>query len=176
MNVDVNSRLVRFFQNRVQHYNHEKYWKMRGEVVNPHSRKSRFVRWIYLYRIKRMDAYANASFGTDMGAGARFASPPILPHHLNGIIISHHACFGERCIIFHQVTVANGEDGRSATIGNNCMLGAGSKILGHVTIGNNVRVGANAVVVHDVPDNCTVAGVPAKIVSRRNDAVSSDAI
>jgi serine O-acetyltransferase len=41
---------------------------------------------------------------------------------------------------------------------------AGAKIIGEVVVGNNVKIGANAVVVKDVPDNCTVAGVPARIV------------
>lgn len=37
-------------------------------------------------------------------------------------------------------------------------------MLGEITVGNNVIIGANAVVVHDVPDNCVVAGIPAHIV------------
>jgi serine O-acetyltransferase len=56
----------------------------------------------------------------------------------------------------------------SATIGDNCTLGAKSTILGGVRIGNNVKVGANAVVTKDVPDNCTVAGVPARIIKELN--------
>ena len=39
-------------------------------------------------------------------------------------------------------------------------------ILGSVKIGDNVKIGAGAVVLSDVPDNCTVVGVPAKIVKR----------
>jgi len=50
------------------------------------------------------------------------------------------------------------------TIGNNCYIGTGATILGPVTIGNNVTIAAGAVVTKDVPDNCTVAGVPAKII------------
>lgn len=44
------------------------------------------------------------------------------------------------------------------------MIGAGACILNNVKIGRNVRIGANAVVTHDIPDDCTVAGVPARIV------------
>ena len=50
------------------------------------------------------------------------------------------------------------------TIGNNVSLGANVNIMGNVTIGNNVIVGAGSVVVKDVPDNCIVAGNPAKII------------
>lgn len=53
-----------------------------------------------------------------------------------------------------------------ATIGKNCLLGAGCCVLGDITIGNNVKIGANAVVLENVPDNCTVVGVPAKIIKR----------
>ena len=50
------------------------------------------------------------------------------------------------------------------TIGDNCYISTGVTILGPVTIGNNVIIGAGAVVTKDVPDNCVVAGVPAKII------------
>ena len=42
---------------------------------------------------------------------------------------------------------------------------AGAKIIGNIRIGNNVIVGANAVVIDDVPDDCVVAGIPAKVIS-----------
>ena len=49
-------------------------------------------------------------------------------------------------------------------IGNNVFIGAGAIILPGVTIGNNVVIAAGAVVTKDVPDNCVVGGVPAKII------------
>jgi serine acetyltransferase len=48
---------------------------------------------------------------------------------------------------------------------SNIFIGAGAKILGGNRVGNNVKIGANAVVVKDVPDNVTVAGIPARIIS-----------
>lgn len=45
-------------------------------------------------------------------------------------------------------------------------MGLGAKIFGEVTIGNNVIIGANAVVVKDIPDNCVVGGIPAKIIRK----------
>lgn len=51
-------------------------------------------------------------------------------------------------------------------VGDNCYFGTGCTILGPVKIGNNVTVGAGAVVTHDIPDSCTVAGVPAKIIKK----------
>jgi len=52
-------------------------------------------------------------------------------------------------------------------VGDNCYFGTGCTILGPVKIGNNVTVGAGAVVTRDVPDNCTVAGVPANILKTK---------
>ena len=130
----------------------------------PQSRKSKLTRLWYLYRIKRADAFANASMGTDLGAGAQFASPPILFHHLNGIIISHYARFGKNVTIFQQVTVTEGPNQTSATIGDNVVIGAGAKILGAVHIGDGAKIGANAVVVSDVPAYATAVGVPARII------------
>lgn len=165
MNVNVDKPIVKLFAAICQHYNPEKYWKMREEVVNSDSKKIKIVRWFYLYRIKRSDAFQNASMGTDMGAGAFFETAPILPHHLNGIIISHYAKFGKNVTIFQQVTVAQDDQNRSATIGDNVIIGAGAKIIGNITIGDNVKIGANCVVTKDIPSNVTAVGVPARIVS-----------
>lgn len=56
-----------------------------------------------------------------------------------------------------------------AIIGDNCYISTGVTILAPVVIGNNVTIGAGAVVTKDVPDNAIVAGVPAGIISIRND-------
>lgn len=53
------------------------------------------------------------------------------------------------------------------TIGNNCLIGAGAKIIGNVRIGNNVRIGANAIVVDDIPDNCTVVMNKPRVIVRK---------
>lgn len=58
---------------------------------------------------------------------------------------------------------------RGATIGNNCLIGAGAKIIGNVHIGNNIRIGANAIVVDDVPDNCTVVMNKPRVIVRHTD-------
>lgn len=175
MKNNLNGKLVSAVNQHVHHYNHNKYWKRRNKVVKK-SRGilSKLVQFHHLYYIKKCDAFNCASLGTDLGQGAEFATPPHLPHGLNGIIVSKFAKIGSNCRIYHQVTIATKNiDGKfiSATIGDNCTLGAKCTILGGVTIGNNVKVGANAVVTKDVPDNCTVAGIPAKIIKelKRND-------
>jgi serine O-acetyltransferase len=85
--------------------------------------------------------------------------------HANGIVIHRYAVIGNHFRIQHQVTIGQRND-KVPIIGNNVYCGCGSKILGGITIGDNVKIGANAVVVHDVPPNCTVVGIPARIVKQ----------
>ena len=116
-----------------------------------------------------MDAFNNASMGTDIDFGATFETPPRLQHGLNGIVVSHYAHIGKNCWIAQQVTIGQAMDKNVApSIGDNVIIGAGAKILGGIRIGNNVTIGANAVVTHDVPDNCIVGGIPAKIIKYKD--------
>lgn len=138
----------------IQHYNPRKYWKLRERVVSE-NKYPRFLKYIWLYYIKKCDAFNHASMGTSIGYGAKFASAPNFPHGLNGIIISHYASIGKNAVIFHQVTIGEGKGG-APTIGDNCIIGAGAKVVGKITIGNNVKIGANCIVCEDVPDNATV--------------------
>ena len=73
---------------------------------------------------------------------------------------------GSNFTVFQLVSIGYMNENDKPTIGDNVTVFAGAKILGKVNIGNNCLVGANAVVLKDVPDNCTVVGVPAYIVRR----------
>ena len=84
--------------------------------------------------------------------------------HGHGTIINKFSVIGENCTIYHGVTIGGLENEWPPKIGDNVYIGCGAKILGNIRIGNNVKIGAGAVVVHDVPDNATVVGVPAKII------------
>lgn len=152
----------RFLQDLVQHYNHDKYWRRRYIVTNPDNTAHILIKLFYLWYIKRCDAFNNCSFGTNLNSGAFFAEPPCLPHGPNGIIIGHDVSIGAGCIVYQQVTVMQG----GGKIGDNVLLGAGSKVLPSVNIGNNVKVGANCVVVEDVFDNATVVLPKPRIINR----------
>lgn len=153
----------KFLQSIVQHYNHDKYWRRRGYVIDPNSKKNLFLRLYYLYYIKKCDAYNNSSFGTNLGSGAIFLTPPDIPHGPNGIIIGHDVRIGRNCTIWQQVTITHGG---GVIIGDNVMIGAGAKIIGKVKIGNNVKIGANCVVVEDIPDGATVVLQKPRILIR----------
>jgi len=88
--------------------------------------------------------------------------------HNKGIVIAHTAKVGKFAHIVGPVTIGTKsvQDSRSPKIGDRVTIGTGARIIGGINIGNEVTVGANAVVVNDVPNNCTVVGVPARIVKR----------
>ena len=88
-------------------------------------------------------------------------------YHWGTVIINGKAKIGKNCSIYPGVTIGKTPKG-VPVIGDNCYLGLGSKVLGGVRIGNNVKVLANAVVTKDIPDNCIVAGVPAKIIMKND--------
>lgn len=91
----------------------------------------------------------------------------VLVEHCGAIVIHGSASLGDDCIIRQGVTLGNRYMDRpfdAPQLGARVNVGAGAKILGRVMIGDDVQIGANAVVLHDVPDGATVAGIPARIV------------
>lgn len=88
------------------------------------------------------------------------------PHPV-GIVIGggkdNQVKIGKNATIYQDVTIGQNNN-KYPTIGNNVTIYAGAKIIGDIRIGNNVVIGANAVVNKNVPDNCVVAGIPAKII------------
>lgn len=107
--------------------------------------------------------------GSYIGSGAKFENKPVFPHGLNGVFISSGASIGKNAVIFHQVTIGSNTLGDSSkngspTIGANCYIGAGAKIIGNIKVGHNVRIGANCVVVKDVPNNSVVVNQPSRVI------------
>ncbi|MDE5807477.1 MAG: serine acetyltransferase [Muribaculaceae bacterium] len=80
---------------------------------------------------------------------------------------------GDNFSCIHLTTIGK-HDGKRPVIGNNVTLGANVNIIGDVKIGNNVIVGAGSVVVKSVPDNCVVAGVPAKVIKTLDNQQTAD--
>ena len=90
--------------------------------------------------------------------------------HAGTIVVNSHAKVGANCRIHVCVNIgADISDGTAAPhIGDNVYIGPGAKIFSGIIIGDNVAIGANSVVNKSFKDgNCTIAGVPAKVVSHR---------
>ena len=95
--------------------------------------------------------------------------------HGTGIVIGETTEIGDDVLIYQGVTLGGtGKDTgkRHPTIGNNVMISSGAKVLGPFKVGDNSRIAAGAVVLEEVPPDCTVVGVPARVVRRGGKKVS----
>lgn len=108
--------------------------------------------------------------GIEIHPGAQIGENFFIDHG-NGVIIGETAVVGNNVTLYQGVTLGGTgkEHGkRHPTIGDNVMISAGAKVLGSFTIGENSKIGAGSVVLEAVPPNCTVVGVPGRIVKRNN--------
>ncbi|MBO5325346.1 MAG: serine acetyltransferase, partial [Lachnospiraceae bacterium] len=95
----------------------------------------------------------------------------------NGVIIGETTIIGNNVTLYQGVTLGGTgkEHGkRQPTICDNVMISAGAKVLGSFTVDENSKIGAGSVVLEEVPPNCTVVGVPGRIVKRDNIAIPRD--
>jgi serine O-acetyltransferase len=107
--------------------------------------------------------------GLEIHPGAKIGRGFFVDHGA-GVVIGETTIIGEKVVLFHNVTLGGTgkhHGKRHPTIGNNVLIGTGATLLGPVTVGDNVKIGAGSFIfMRDVPSNCTVAGVPARIVKR----------
>lgn len=97
--------------------------------------------------------------------------------HGDGVVIGETTVVGDDVMLYHQVTLGGTsleKTKRHPTLGNNVLVGMGAAILGPITIGDNCRIGANAVVNKDIPSDCTVVGIPGRIVRRNGRRIEAD--
>ncbi|MGE5405283.1 MAG: serine O-acetyltransferase EpsC, partial [Candidatus Saccharibacteria bacterium] len=97
--------------------------------------------------------------------------------HGAGVVIGETTEIGDNVTLYQGVTLGGTgkEKGkRHPTIGNNVVVSTGAKVLGNIIIGNNSKVGAGSVVLRSVPPNCTVVGVPGKIVINNGERIQPD--
>ena len=97
--------------------------------------------------------------------------------HGSSVVIGETAEIGDDCTLYQGVTLGGtGKDvgKRHPTLGNHVMVGAGAKVLGPFKVGDNAKIAANAVVLSEVPANCTAVGIPARIVKQDGKRVASE--
>ncbi len=111
--------------------------------------------------------------GVEIHPGAKIGSGFFIDHGM-GVVIGETAEIGNDVTLYQGVTLGGtGKDRgkRHPTLGDNVVVGAGAKVLGNITVGSHSKVGAGSVVIHPVPESCTVVGVPGEVVRRDGNKV-----
>lgn len=133
-------------------------------VANKLFRSKRYflARWVSQRSVRKT--------GIEIHPGAIIGKGLFIDHG-SGVIIGETAIIGDNVTLYQGVTLGGtGKEcgKRHPTLENNVMVSAGAKILGSFTIGENSKIGAGSVVLNEVPPNCTVVGVPGRIVKQGN--------
>lgn len=124
----------------------------------------------HYFRARYISQRAARKTGIEIHPGATIGKGFFIDHG-SGVIIGETAIVGDNVTMYQGVTLGGTgkETGkRHPTIGDNVMISAGAKIIGSFTVGENSKIGAGSVVLEEVPPNCTVVGVPGRIVKRDN--------
>jgi serine O-acetyltransferase len=113
-----------------------------------------------------LQSQSSRIFAVDIHPAAQFGKG-IMLDHATALVVGETAVVGDNCSFLHAVTLGGSgkESGdRHPKIGDNVLIGAGAKVLGNIRVGRCSRIAAGSVVLNEVPDNTTVAGVPAKVI------------
>ena len=127
--------------------------------------------WRYkLYWLARfISTFARWITGIEIHPGAVIGRRFFIDHGM-GVVIGETAEIGDDCMMYHGVTLGGtswDKVKRHPTLKDGVIIGAGAKILGPITLGKNVRVGSNSVVVRSIDDNCTVVGIPGRVLKKK---------
>lgn len=139
----------------------------------------RFSHLIYKLKVplipRILSQFVRFFTGIEIHPGAKI-EPGFFIDHGMGVVIGETTEIGKNVTLYQGVTLGGtgAQRGkRHPTIGDHVVVGAGAKVLGNIRIGNDVKIGAGSVVVHSVPDHCTVVGVPAEIVRKEGHRISA---
>ncbi len=130
----------------------------------------RIANWFYrhkmLFMARFVSQWSRRRTGVEIHPAAKIGKRLVIDHGM-GIVIGETTEIGNDVLLYQGVTLGGtGKDKgkRHPTIGNNVMVGSGAKVLGPFKVGDNTRIAANAVVLEEIPPDCTAVGVPAKVV------------
>jgi serine O-acetyltransferase len=125
-----------------------------------------FYRHGWFFMARWISQHSRKKTGIEIHPGATIGRRLVIDHGM-GIVVGETAEVGDDVLLYQGVTLGGtGKDKgkRHPTIGSNVLVGSGAKILGPFRVGDNSRIAANAVVLSEVPPNCTAVGVPAQVV------------
>ncbi|HZK01368.1 MAG TPA: serine O-acetyltransferase, partial [Anaerovoracaceae bacterium] len=132
----------------------------------------RIAHWLYNRKIKLIarliSQTARFLTGIEIHPGATIGRRCFIDHGM-AVVIGETTEIGDDVTIYQAVTLGGTgkETGkRHPTIGNNVVISSGAKVLGPFRVGNHSKIGAGSVVLKEVPENCTVVGIPGKVVKR----------
>ena len=139
----------------------------------------RFSHWFFRHHMRfiarMISQFARFMTGIEIHPGAQIGWGLFIDHG-SGVVIGETTVIGNDCTLYQGVTLGGtGKDSgkRHPTLGDNVMVGSGAKILGPFKVGDNARIAANAVVLEEIPADCTAVGVPARVVRKNGQRVSS---
>lgn len=128
----------------------------------------RFKNYLYHKKLpfisQLFDYITRFLFSCDIPSAVKMGKGIIFAHYGLGVVMHRRTIIGNNVKIYQNVTIGSRNNMGPPIIGDNVLIGCGACLLGEIKIGNNVQIGANSVVINDVPDNCVVVGVPAKVV------------
>lgn len=119
---------------------------------------------------RKISQRAARKTGIEIHPGATIGKGFFIDHG-TGVVIGETTIIGDNVTLYQGVTLGGtGKEcgKRHPTIGNNVMISVGAKVLGSFKVGDNSKIGAGSVVIEEVPPNCTVVGVPGRIVKQDN--------
>ena len=126
--------------------------------------------WTHGHKLlaRTLSTWRRHRFGVEIHPGATIGRRFVIDHGM-GIVVGETTIIGDDCQLYQGVTLGGtGKEGgkRHPTLGNNVVVGVGASVLGNTTLGDNAKVGGGAVVVRDVPADCTVVGIPGHVTTK----------
>ena len=128
--------------------------------------------WLYDHNLKLLarliSQEARKSTGIEIHPGAKIGRRCFIDHGM-GVVIGETTEIGDDCTLYQGITLGGTgkEKGkRHPTLGNRVVVSSGARVLGPFKVGDDVKIGSGSVVLQEIPNGCTVVGVPGKIVRR----------
>lgn len=145
------------------------------KAIRSHRRAHWFYRHKMTFIARMISQRAARKTGIEIHPAAKIGRRVFIDHG-TGVVIGETAEVGDDVTIYQGVTLGGTgkiQGKRHPTIGNGVMVGSGAKVLGPFKVGDHSKIAANAVVLNEVPPNCTAVGVPARIARQNGERIEN---